>query len=72
MSTPAGSDPFRLDGRVTLVTGGARGLGQAMAVALALDLSAPFLLSQALARQLVAREAPGKIVNVASRWSPYH
>lgn len=151
MSTPVGGDPFRLDGRVALVTGGARGLGQAMAVALAragaavcvadilpaddtlrlinaagppghalaadlaaldpdaadaliervaetlgppailvnnagiirrapalthawddwqatlaLDLSAPFLLSQALARQLVAREAPGKIVNVAS------
>jgi 2-deoxy-D-gluconate 3-dehydrogenase len=36
---------------------------------IALDLSAPFLLSQALARQLVAREAPGKIVNVASMLS---
>jgi 2-deoxy-D-gluconate 3-dehydrogenase len=145
---------FRLDGQVALVTGGARGLGQAMAAALAqagaavyvvdllpadetlslvaaagqqghalvadlaaldpdgadalvqrvatelgaptilvnnagiirrapalthswedwqqtiaLDLSAPFLLSQALARQLVAREAPGKIVNVASMLS---
>ena len=36
---------------------------------IALDLSVPFLLSQALARQLVAREAPGKIVNVASMLS---
>ena len=148
------SDLFRLDGHVALVTGGARGLGQAMATALAqagaavcvadilpaaetlaqitatgqsgqafvadltaldpdgadaliqrvtnglgapsilvnnagiirrapalshswedwqqtitLDLSVPFLLSQALARQLVAREAPGKIVNVASMLS---
>jgi 2-deoxy-D-gluconate 3-dehydrogenase len=34
-----------------------------------LDLSVPFLLSQALARQLVARESPGKIVNVASMLS---
>lgn len=150
----AGSELFRLDGQVALVTGGARGLGQAMATALAqagaavcvadilpadetlaqiaacgqpghalaadltaldpdgadalmhqvttelgaptilvnnagiirrapalthswedwqqtiaLDLSAPFLLSQALARQLVARETPGKIVNVASMLS---
>ena len=150
----AGNDLFRLDGHVALVTGGARGLGQAMATALAqagadvcvvdllpadetltqitatgqrghafaadlaalepdgadalilrvtnglgapsilvnnagiirrapalshswedwqqtitLDLSVPFLLSQALARQLVAREAPGKIVNVASMLS---
>ena len=149
-----GSDRFRLDGQVALVTGGARGLGQAMATALAqagaavcvadilpaeetlrlvaaaghtghalvtdltdldpdgaavlvqrvtehlgaptilvnnagiirrapalshswedwqqtitLDLSVPFLLSQALARQLVARESPGKIVNVASMLS---
>lgn len=147
----AGSDLFRLDGQVALVTGGARGLGQAMATALAqagaavcvvdllpadetlaqiaacsqpghalqadltaldpggaddllqqvatasgpptilvnnagiirrgpalthswedwqqtiaVDLSTPFLLSQALARQLVALESPGKIVNVAS------
>lgn len=154
MSAPAGSDLFRLDGQVALVTGGARGLGQAMAAALAqagaavcvadilpadetlaliaghgqpghalvadlsalepagaealiakvgdalgpptilvnnagiirrapalshswedwqqtiaLDLSSPFLLSQALARQLVARESPGKIVNVASMLS---
>lgn len=154
MSSPAGNDLFRLDGQVALVTGGARGLGQAMATALAqagaavcvadllpadetlalvaaagqqgqaivadlaalvpesadaliqqvtaslgaptvlvnnagiirrapalshswedwqqtiaLDLSAPFLLSQALARQLVSREAPGKIVNVASMLS---
>lgn len=150
----AGSGLFRLDGQVALVTGGARGLGQAMATALAqagaavcvadilpadetlaqvaatgqpgyalvtdltaldpdganalmqevaeasgaptilvnnagiirrapalthswedwqqtitLDLSVPFLLSQALARQLVARESPGKIVNVASMLS---
>jgi 2-deoxy-D-gluconate 3-dehydrogenase len=150
----ARNDLFRLDGQVALVTGGARGLGQAMATALAqagaavfvadilpadetleqiathgqpglalvtdlaaldpdgadaimqrvaeklgppsilvnnagiirrapalshswedwqqtiaLDLSAPFLLSQALARQLVARESPGKIVNVASMLS---
>ncbi|MDQ2654400.1 MAG: SDR family oxidoreductase [Chloroflexota bacterium] len=150
----AGNDLFRLDGQVALVTGGARGLGQAMATALAqagaavcvadilpaeetldlvaaygqpghalvtdlaaldpggadtimqqvveklgppsilvnnagiirrapaishswedwqqtiaLDLSAPFLLSQALARHLVARESPGKIVNVASMLS---
>jgi 2-deoxy-D-gluconate 3-dehydrogenase len=150
----AGNDLFRLDGQVALVTGGARGLGQAMATALAqagaavcvadvlpadetlalvaeagqraralvtdlaaldpdgadaliqrvaealgppsilvnnagiirrapalthswedwqqtitLDLSVPFLLSQALARQLVARESPGKIVNVASMLS---
>jgi 2-deoxy-D-gluconate 3-dehydrogenase len=150
----AGSNLFRLDGQVALVTGGARGLGQAMATALAqagaavcvadilpaeetlsliaaagqrglalvsnltdldpdgadalvqrvtdnlgaptilvnnagiirrapaishswedwqqtiaLDLTAPFLLSQALARQLVARESPGKIVNVASMLS---
>jgi 2-deoxy-D-gluconate 3-dehydrogenase len=150
----AGSYFFRLDGQVALVTGGARGLGQAMAVALAqagaavcvadvlppdetlarvaeagrpghalvtdlaaldpggaeallqrvaaelgppsilvnnagiirrapalthswedwqqtitLDLSVPFLLSQALARQLTARESPGKIVNVASMLS---
>ena len=35
MSSPAGSDLFRLDGHVALVTGGARGLGQAMATALA-------------------------------------
>lgn len=154
MSLTSGSDLFRLDGQVALVTGGARGLGQAMVTALAqagaavcvadilpadetlarvtaagqpghalvtdlaaldpdgadalmqrvakelgppsilvnnagiirrapamthswedwqqtiaLDLSAPFLLSQALARQLVAREAPGKIVNVASMLS---
>lgn len=154
MSSPAGSELFRLDGHVALVTGGARGLGQAMATALAqagaavcvvdilpaeetltliadtgqqghalvtdltaldpdaadgliqqvtdvlgapsilvnnagiirrapalthswedwqqtiaLDLSVPFLLSQALARHLVAREAPGKIVNVASMLS---
>jgi 2-deoxy-D-gluconate 3-dehydrogenase len=154
LSSTSGSDLFRLDGQVALVTGGARGLGQAMATALAqagaavcvadilpadetltqitaagqpghalvtdlaaldpdgadalmqrvakklgppsilvnnagiirrapamthswedwqqtitLDLSAPFLLSQALARQLVAREAPGKIVNIASMLS---
>lgn len=154
MSSPEASDIFRLDGHVALVTGGARGLGQAMATALAqagaavcvadilladetlaqisaagqpghalvtdlttldpdaadqliqqitdalgapsilvnnagiirrapalthswedwqqtiaLDLSVPFLLSQALARQLMAREAPGKIVNVASMLS---
>jgi 2-deoxy-D-gluconate 3-dehydrogenase len=36
---------------------------------IALDLSVPFLLSQALARQLVAQESPGKIVNVASMLS---
>lgn len=150
----AGSNLFRLDGHVALVTGGARGLGQGMATALAsagaavcvadilpadetleritaagqsghalvtdlaaldpagadalmrqvadalgppsvlvnnagiirrapalnhrwedwqqtitLDLSVPFLLSQALARRLVAHEAPGKIVNVASMLS---
>lgn len=150
----AGRDLFRLDGQVALVTGAARGLGQAMATALAqagaavcvvdilpaeetlalvaaagqqghalvadlsdldpagadtlireaaaslgepsilinnagiirrapalthswedwqqtiaLDLSAPFLLSQALARRLVASSSPGKIVNVASMLS---
>lgn len=154
MSSPLATDLFRLDGHVALVTGGARGLGQAMATALAqagaavcvadilpadetlaqiaatgqpghaivtdlvaldpdgadslmqrvadelgppsilvnnagiirrapalthtwedwqqtitLDLSVPFLLSQALARHLVARESPGKIVNVASMLS---
>ena len=154
MRPSQGSDLFRLDDQVALVTGGARGLGQAMATALAqagadvcvidllpaeetlvliaghgrrghalvadlgaldparadalvqqasdalgpptilvnnagiirrapalthswedwqqtiaLDLSAPFLLSQALARQLVERASPGKIVNVASMLS---
>jgi 2-deoxy-D-gluconate 3-dehydrogenase len=154
LSSQLGTDLFRLDGHVALVTGGARGLGQAMATALAqagaavcvadilpadetvaqiaatgqpghaivtdlvtldpdganaliqrvtsalgapsilvnnagiirrapalthswedwqqtisLDLSVPFLLSQALAQQLVARGAPGKIVNVASMLS---
>ncbi|MFT4040360.1 MAG: SDR family oxidoreductase [Thermomicrobiales bacterium] len=154
MSPDGANDPFRLDGQVAVVTGGARGLGQAMAVALAkagaavavvdvlhaidtlvmvrnlgvphvgrledlstfgpddakamfasiaeivgeptilvnnagiirrgpalthswedwqetitLDLSVPFLLSQALAQGLVARGQPGKIVNVASMLS---
>jgi 2-dehydro-3-deoxy-D-gluconate 5-dehydrogenase len=154
LSSATTSDLFRLDGQVALVTGGARGLGQAMATALAqagaavcvvdilpadetlaritaagqpahalvtdllaldpdaadtlmwrvgealgaptilvnnagiirrapalthtwqdwqqtiaLDLSVPFLLSQALARQLVARKTSGKIVNVASMLS---
>ena len=34
-SSRRGVDPFRLDGRVALVTGGSAGLGEAMAVALA-------------------------------------
>ena len=35
MSSPTVANLFRLDGHVALVTGGARGLGQAMATALA-------------------------------------
>ena len=34
-TSPASSDPFRLDGQVALVTGGGRGLGRAFAAALA-------------------------------------
>ena len=153
-SSPPVRDRFRLDGQVAIVTGAARGLGQAIAVALAsagadlalvdivsveettervrqlgrrchttmadlkeldpsaaktivagvaeaigkprilvnnagiihrepaldhgweawrdvlaIDLSAAFLLSQVVARGLVEREAPGKIVNVVSMLS---
>src|SRR5437868_3290217 len=57
---PRGLDLFRLDGRVALVTGGSKGLGEAMAEALALAGASAALVSRhgdeaaATARRLAA------------------
>ena len=64
---PHALDPFRLEGRAALVTGGARGLGRIMAEALAEAGAAAW--SRVAARRRLARPPPRSRLRRAAAWS---
>jgi len=77
LATPASFDLFRLDGKVALVTGASRGLGAAMAVALAhagadvvLHASGPVSVTSDEIARTSARRAEAITGDLAERGAP--